>query len=339
MTFDGDNFGRGDLGDSSDRASIGSDYDPVIAEQFALLDRLKVPDYGARADLLPTAVALPAQKPRFDPSYALAVAAAFVVIAAASYFALRPTTDLGLDATNDGTNGQTTNENPNQSAAVQDGDGDGDKLTIEVAPSSTASSQVGAASEEQGSSDGESNQAGTDDETTTTTTTAPVESETTVTAPDSASSSTTAAGQDDDSPSTTIDKDSVLSTPTTKPGVTDPSLDVPVTSFPADGPDQMIVIRGILSELFTDCQAHYLLGAGGVVEQRDSITCDGGSYVVVDGKTIKTSAGLVPAGQYYNRHNPALRPGQQVVVSATAASQTSAALTLNCAQCGITLGG
>jgi hypothetical protein len=101
----------------------------------------------------------------------------------------------------------------------------------------------------------------------------------------------------------------------------------------------MIVIRGILTELFTDCQAHYVLGGGGVVEQRDSITCDGGSYVVVDGKTIQTSAGLVPAGQYYDRHNPALRPGQQVVVSATAASQTSAALTLNCGQCGIALGG
>lgn len=331
MTFDGENFGTDDLGDDG----FGSDYDPVIAEQFALLDRLRVPDYGARTDMAPAPAPRVLPRPQFDPTYALAVAAAFLMIAAASYFALRPTTDLGLDATD---NGELNGDPTNQSAAVQDGDASSGELTVEVTPSSTASSPADAAAGEQTSSEGEGDSGNTTGDTTTTTT-APVESDTTVAAPGAASSTTETTSQSDDSPVTSIDKESVLSTPTTKPGVTDPSLDVPVTSFPADGPDQMIVIRGMLTELFTDCQAHYVLGSGGGVELRDAISCDGGSYVVVDGKTIQTSAGFSPAGQYYDRHDPALRPGQQVVVSATAASQTSAALTLNCRQCGIALGG
>lgn len=335
MTFEGDNFGRDNPdGDGFDRDGVGSDYDTAIAERFALFDQLQVPEYGTRADALPAVATLPAPKHRFDPSYALAIAAAFVVIAAASYFALRPTTDLGLDATDDGSvTNQTTDDRSNQSAAVQDGDTGGDKLTVEVAPSSTASSQAEASPAAEEPSADEGDEANATEEATTTTAAAgaPAESDTTVASDGSASTATTT--------SVTIDKDSVLNPPVTKPvgpAVTIP--DVPQTTFAADGPVTQTV-RGTLTEVFTDCAAHYVLGSDGNVEQLEAISCDGGSYVVVDGKTIRTSAGNSPAGQYYDRHNPALRPGQQVVVSATAASQASAALTLNCAQCGITLGG
>lgn len=330
MSFDGENY------DSDD--PFESDYDPLVAEQFAVLDRLNVPDFGAGVSHTPAAVAFEAPRPRFDPVYALAVAAAFVVVAAASIFALRPSTELDVDAT-DGDVVVEDGTDSNNSAAVEDGGPGGESLTVEVSPSSTASAVEGApsASDSTGPSEDEAGASSNAEQATTTTTQNTPATEST----SSTGSATTAPADGADGSSTTIDAldpDSVFVTTTTKAG-SQTSLDVPVTSFPADGVDQMIVIRGILTELFTDCQARYVLGDGGGVEEIGPVSCDGGSYVVVDGKTIRTSAGYVPAGQYYDRHNPALRPGQRVVVSATAASQTSAALTLNCARCGISLGG
>ncbi|MEM7322362.1 MAG: hypothetical protein AAF531_04685 [Actinomycetota bacterium] len=321
MTFDGENFEQPEHGD----------YDPLVAERFAMLDRLTVPDAGARAETAPAPVAVLPARRRFDQGYALAIAAAFVALAAASYVALRPSSSLDVDATN---GGQVEADNTHTSAAVQDGAVNGE-LTVELPPSSTASSEDGDASAADANGAGQQS-AETDEAEQPSTTTTVASSETTSAA---TGSSTTAAGDDPDSTSSTVDPDSLLAPPTTKQLGPGTGPDVPDTTMPADGPDQMVIIRGVLTELFTDCRAHYVLGGDGSVTQLNAVSCDGGSYVVVDGTRIQTSAGYVPAGQYYDRHDPALRPGQRVVVSATAAPQTPAALTLNCGQCGIALGG
>lgn len=321
----------------------GDDYDPFIAEQFSRLDRVPVPALGTRAAVAPVPVE-PTDIPRinrFEPRYILAAAAAVIVLAATSFVALRSSgPEVLTDATN---NGQTVAESDQQettdnSAAVQDGASDADKLTVEVTPSSTASVAAVADDSTDQAEDGSSDQAPADDGDEAGNDRG---GQTSGDSSDGAEATTTTTPATDDTaaePTTTtvIDKDSVL-VPTTKPG-SDTSLDVPVTSFPADGPDRITVIRGMLTEVFTDCQSHLVLDDNNQVVPMSTVSCDGGSYIVVDGKTVRTSSGFVSSDRYYDRHNSLMRPGKQVVVSAVPSELLADTWTLNCASCSITGG-
>lgn len=346
----------------SSHPESGDGLDPVVAEHFDRLHRVPVPDIDMRAAVRaaerapgptiehPTdgspATATPAlthlsdaPSRRFEPPYVLAAAAAIVMIAAASYLALRPNPPVNLDATSGATDVDTTVQEPTtpQTAAVQDGSGTSE-LTVEVPPSSAAPSspnQGGTDTNPAGSGESEGGEPGADPAEQGSPTTS-VAAESTGDNPGVESTIADATPPDEDeSTPPTMDPDEVLTPPTTTGEVVTP--DVPPTSMVPDGADRMIIIRGTLTELFTDCQAHYRLAADGSVELAEAVTCDGGSYVVVDGNRVQTSAGYVPGNQYYNRHNPNLRPGQRVVVSAVASNQRS--LTLACSQCGIALGG
>lgn len=73
------------------------------------------------------------------------------------------------------------------------------------------------------------------------------------------------------------------------------------------------VVSGVVTEVFQDCGSHLVLENGRVVE-RGAVICDGGSYIVVDGETIRTSAGFTVAEEYYDVDISNLTPGDNVEV-------------------------
>lgn len=136
----------------------------------------------------------------------------------------------------------------------------------------------------------------TDDETEQTTST--VET-TTVTEPETTTSSTTET--------TEAPKEETTTTTTTTETTT--------TTQPTTVPSEVITIRGVLTESFTDCVSHLVLDASGnAVPSNGGISCDGGSWIVVNRTKIQTSAGYVRSG-YYNKHK-GISPGVTVVVKA-----------------------
>ena len=97
---------------------------------------------------------------------------------------------------------------------------------------------------------------------------------------------------------------------------------------------QTEVITGILTENITDCGPHIVLNDDGSVGPSDGpFSCDRGSFVVVDGERIRTSAGFGPPDLYFNNHDPELTPGTEVSVRAI--RDDSGRLSLDCDICAI----
>ncbi|MEL6984692.1 MAG: hypothetical protein AAFO29_19855 [Actinomycetota bacterium] len=301
-------------------------YDPEIAERFALLERLTPPPapvaqlggVDPEAEVVPIdqAAAYPAElveagHPSNGPRspVLLAVAAAAAVIAGVSVFALSgggSGPEL-VEAGPAGAEGEelavTTTRPADGSDADADTDagesddgaaGDAEPMTVEV-PDETAA-----------------------EVTPTTGTTLPPTSASTDTVP----SSTEAT--DDDTTDDTVD---AIPLDTTIPGrptgsVVDPSK-----------AGEMATLSGPVTEIFTDCQSWLVLNEDGEAEHRNDISCDGGSFITVQGQRIQTTSGFVPAELAFDKHPVGLQPGDAVVV--TAIHGPYGGLTLDCDSCGI----
>lgn len=97
-------------------------------------------------------------------------------------------------------------------------------------------------------------------------------------------------------------------------------------------PEGVVAISGTLTTNFTDCVSHQVLSESGEVNEDPALSCDGGSYIIVDGTEIRTSSGLSPL--HYDKHTTA-EPGAVVRVLADATGTYG--LTLDCDSCGVTV--
>jgi hypothetical protein len=96
----------------------------------------------------------------------------------------------------------------------------------------------------------------------------------------------------------------------------------------------MLTFQGTVTEVFTDCQSHLGLDDQGKVVDLGPASCDGGSWIEIDGTRIRTSSGFVSSDQAYDRHPAGLRPGQQATV---VAYKTASGLTLECVLCKVSI--
>lgn len=96
-------------------------------------------------------------------------------------------------------------------------------------------------------------------------------------------------------------------------------------------------ISGVVTEVMTDCASHLVLGADGSVENAGAVTCDGGSFVIINGTRIYTSSGYVPAELAFDKHSSKLRPGMSATVIAAPITD-GGPLGLRCDACSLQIG-
>lgn len=308
-------------------------YDPEVAERFALLDQLVPPPApmvdgwssaartGVGSPLPSTLEALPAPPPSLDrwrrPAL-LAAAAAVAVLAGVGAMAL-----AGGD---DGPGSGLVEAGP---AAGDDGSAEATDPSIDRTAATDDQGTIGQAGQPDDPSSeaitvevpGEADDDGADG--TSTTTTAP---STTATTSGSTASTTASGGDGGDDGDPTDGGAPVIPKGTTVP-------ERPTGSIVDRGDGEMITVAGIVSEVFRDCQSWLVLNEDGEAEHRGGVSCDGGSYIIVDGNRIQTSSGYVAAGMAFDKHPADLQPGKFVVV--TAVDGPYGGLTLDCDRCGV----
>ena len=303
--------------------------DPLVAERFQLLDQLAVPPAPTDGVRTLDANAMAAtQSSNRRPTFALAAAAAVVVVAALSALAFTQRNSgqelvaLESNQVDAGTaDAAATASEPNGDA------GSGDSSASTDATDSRADDQEPLVVE---------------DDADASTTTSIVEGESgsanggvstsaaTTTPPSSDVDSTTGSSLPDVTETTPVKTTPTETVATTAPPTTT-STTAPVTQ---DG--SVTTIRGLLTVVFTDCQSRLVLNDSGEVENVGPVSCDGGSYIVVDGNRIQTSAGFVASDAYWDRHPSNFQPGQTVVV--TAFAHANGRLDLSCSQCSVRWG-
>ncbi len=136
-----------------------------------------------------------------------------------------------------------------------------------------------------------------------------------------------AVGEAQEPPETTD-----LVTTTTEKETTPPTEEPPPDDGGESGSDK-ISIRGVVTEVFTDCSSRLVLNEAGEVVQGGPVTCDGGSYITVDGTRIFTSSGFTSADLAYDKHPVNLKPGQEVAVTAAPIGGAGGPLGLACDTC------
>lgn len=303
-------------------------YDPVIAEKFEMIHRLPVPKveelYRQPAEPLPRIVPQPTYERRL---YVMAAAAAVVVIAGISFLALGGLGSNPNVAATDGDraehdDGDGNDENGLAPDRDQSGEDNG-SLTVEVPSPDSA--------------DGSGNVDGSAVATTTTVESGePTESEGGTVVPPQAGGPTTTGGETDQT--TTVTGTPATTTPettTSQPTTTTPPEDSTTLFSFRVTEERTTTIRGIVTEVFTDCQSRLILTEDDEVESVGPVSCDGGSYIIVNNNRIQTSSGYVAENDAYDRHMKTLQPGQSVVVKAM--PQGRGLLTLSCVQCGISI--
>ncbi len=331
--FDDDDIPEGDPAGAT--FWDASDHDGIIAERFELLDRLNPPPIQDLTTQTPPPAAFSAAPiaERRTPLFALvASAAALLIIGGLSISSLLGDGEEEVEAT-EGDRAAPAD----QSDALVDEDrssgelGDGDRQTDED-PAMTVQDE----SEDQSETDAEPEGQNVDDSDQDGQGPGQEDDE-----PGEDTGSTTS--QDDQpqqsTPETTVaEPSSTTSTSTTLDDASSPTVTAAVPEEP-DGADSgqgngpVTVIRGILTEVFTDCQSHLVFTQDGTVESLSPITCDGGSYIVVDGRRIRTSAGFVPEEDYFDKHPEDLTPGDSVMVQAR--ENDGGELSLDCDPCSV----
>ena len=301
--------------DRHDDAFPGIDddpWDPIVAERFALLDRATPPTrqhgLGSAAT---SAEAIPVRDRARTP-WVMAVASSIVVLAGLSVVALSDRGGgTGIEATDDQAGLQSTGR---LQTADEDARGQGSTsslvVSVDPAPGADAPSSTGSPT-----GDGS-------DRPGAVTTEVPEPSDTATTA--------STAAPTPGPVSTAPTSGTVAPTTTT----TSRSTSMSVSLIPEK--DAVTTVRGTATEVFTDCRSHLALDDQGAVVNRSPVSCDGGSWVVVDGNRIQTSSGFVSSDQAYDKHLADLQPGQSVTAVAL---RTARGLTLECVQCGLRLGG
>lgn len=321
-----------------------SDHDGIIAERFELLDRLTPPPVHDITDHTPPQAASNAAPyaERRSPLFALlAAAAALLVVVGLSIGALQggeegvEAIDLDDAAPADQPSvlddaGRATGElseaedgrNVDSDGSAEGNSGQADETAEdESTPDGTVQDPADGDGDADGDADGDTD--GPDQETGDSGTGGSAEASSTTSnqpdSPDQPTDETTAT----DSPTTTI--------PSTDTTSTDPEN--PDTTESGNGNGPVTVIRGIATEVFTDCRSHLVLTEDGTVENVSPISCDGGSYIVVDGRRIQTSAGFVPTEDYFDKHPEDLMPGDSVMVQAR--EHDGGLLSLDCQPCSV----
>lgn len=305
------------------------DLDPMLAERFRLLDRLTPPTEVRRmAPTEPPVIVLDEHRSRHQ---LLWVAAALAVIAAASIaLVLDRGPSSGVDTTDPADGPTVTAERGADDDTVSSGrlearDPDAPEAGLPGAPdadgqsSPSPAASAGDGSERSTSTGPESSTSSRDtsDSSTSATsaTTGPAGPTTVTTRPASSGAAST-----------------VASTPTTAGTTTTTTASTTTKPDKDKDKDKRTVVKGLVTEVFTDCVSHLALENGEVVS-RNPVSCDGGSWIIVDGRRIQTSSGMTAGGGFDN-HDPDLRPGQQATVNAVSPAG-GGGLTLDCPGCHI----
>lgn len=323
-------------------------YDPVVAERFTLLDRATMPRRDALPPTTPEAPVVGTRHGGSRPWYHLAAAAAVAVVAGASVVAIA---QLGDRQDVQATTGDNLSIEADETPSDEDRQSEKRSLTVEVPspdPAPTGDTRTGADSEAEPPADdqvtGDSSADEPDSAATTTTQpadqsnsdgTAPgIEGTTGSTeAPDPSTTSTTSTSR----PSTTTEApptsaEGTVRTTTTRDLTPGSSwLDPPT-------PEKMLTITGVVTEVFTDCMSRLILNDAGKVESIGPVSCDGGSYIIVDGVRIQTTSGFTEADSQFGKHPAWLRPGHTVKVTAVPTGAGGRLLSLDCVQCLVQLG-
>ncbi len=147
----------------------------------------------------------------------------------------------------------------------------------------------------------------------------------------STASSTTSLDRSTSSPSTTS------AVTTTESGSASTVTTTVTTATTEPDGSALQVIQGTVTAVFTDCQQHLVLTEDGEIDDSGPVSCDGGSWVIIDGTRIGTASGYVSGPEYvYNHHIGDLLPGEQA--TAVAATNSYGALNLNCEACSLRRG-
>lgn len=306
-------------------------YDPEIAERFSLFERLTPPPEptvsldGTAPEPELTLIGQPIAQPaeladagrwpsrRHRPAL-IAVAAAAAIIAGVSVFAFAgggsgpELVEAGPAAgdelpvsTTEPVEGSAADAASDADPAAGDAaDGGTEPITVEVPDD--AEDGDGAV-------------------TPTTATTVPSTSADDGATPSSATDTTVEGGGTGETSGSVPDKD------TTVPDRPTGSLIDPSKS------GEVVTVAGLVSEVFQDCQSWLVLNENGEAEHRDGVSCDGGSFIMVEGQRIQTTSGYVAADAAFNKHPSGLEPGEFVVV--TAINGPYGGLTLDCDRCGV----
>ncbi len=305
------------------------DFDPVIAERFRLLDRVDAPDASAVATVTQSR-----HQPRPQPErpgrrspFLVAVAACvgLLVVGAGAILALNRSSQTnlieGADETVDGAEIPvvTSDRTTTTAALVIDGDS---------VVSTSRSSDTG---------DADGAESGSDESTTDGT---PVDDT------GSESSSPTAVGDVGGAmPADDGDRTAVTTPTESDRDVNGGDGELTTTVYreknptetndsdPGDKAPETVTLQGMVTEVFTDCVGHLVLNEAGDVVDGGPVTCDGGSYIVVDRIRVFTSSGFTTADKAYDKHPSELRPGRQVSVTAAPIGGTIGRLGLACSTC------
>lgn len=317
-------------------------YDPIIAERFSVLDRATMP----RRHTAPSAAAEePAVAIRGGgkrPWYHLAAAAAFAVVAGASVVAIA---QRGQQQDVEATTGGDVSIEADRAA---DDEAEKRSLTVEV-PSTGA-----AAAETAESGDGSRDPSPTGDDATGDGPADEAASATTTTTRRSEQSTGNDAGSAIERTTGSTEAPEPPATQTTRPASTAEASPTSAEATPRTtttrdmtpgsswlnppAPEKMITITGVVTEVFTDCMSRMILNGAGKVEIITPVSCDGGSYIIVDGMRIQTTSGFTEPDDHFGKHPTWLRPGHTVRVTAIPTGAGGRLLTLDCVQCLVELG-
>ena len=338
MTFD-------DLPPDPPQGGLGSfgsgddpDFDPEIAARFRLLDQLPAPEtWPPRPE-----ATRPGPWPVWPAWQPIGLAAAAVILLAVALTALLPDGDDAGSVVADSANGPRLADDEPSASDRPRGDGESDRSAFDGEDDNRPALVI-------------------EDRATTTrdrdgqTTSVPEDDRPDPTRPDDSKPKPTDTGPDPTRPSDTTfgTRPTVTLPPEPKPTgptytIIDPPRTLPTWTMPKetlppetrpttidDGRGETVTIRGVVTEVFTDCQSRLVLNDDGEVVRVGPVSCDGGSHIVVDGIRIQTSSGFVPAEMYFDRHPRDLLPGTQVRVVAV---RLSYGHSLDCDRCGVSIG-
>lgn len=320
-------------------------YDPVVAERFTLLDRATMPDRDGSPVSPVGAPVVGIDVGRYRPWRHLAAAAAVALVAGASVVAVAK---RGEQQDVEASTGDNPSIAADQGPAPEGGKDEPKSLTVEVpgpeGQSSYAATTGGDAEDEAGAGDDPSDGGSADgaDSTTTTIASNPDESDDGSRA--SGVERTTGSTEAPEPSTTDQSRPATTATPTTTVLATVRTTTtrdlVPGSSWlNPPTPEKMITIRGQVTEVFTDCMSRLVLNEAGEVESIGPVSCDGGSYIIVNGTRIQTTSGFTAEDDSFGKHPESLRPGQTVKVSAVPTGANGQLMTLDCVLCGVQLSG
>ncbi len=90
-------------------------------------------------------------------------------------------------------------------------------------------------------------------------------------------------------------------------------------------------VSGQVNEVFEDCSRRRVFKDGEIVDKQD-ISCDGGSYLIVEGVQVYTSSGYTSAESYFEYDISNIDPGDMLQVTYDRGEFRN---TINCGQCNI----